>query len=82
MQVPETAEVEALLELSKRGDIVGLKRRLGSLVEVQPGYAEFARTLQPFIAGFQMNRLREALEQVRQQQPPSSESPSPDRPQP
>ncbi|MBS0660705.1 MAG: response regulator [Verrucomicrobia bacterium] len=74
-EVPPAGELEAMLELSKRGDIVGLKRRLGSLVEAQPRYADFARSLQPFIAGFQMNRLREALEQVIEQQQPSKVPP-------
>ncbi len=59
---PPAEELEALLELSQRGDIVRLKRRLAALAEGDARYAPFFESLRPFIAAFQMNRIRDALE--------------------
>ena len=59
---PPADELDALLELSRRGDIRGFKKQLAGLREVEDGrYAAFVRSLEPFVASYQMNRLRDAL---------------------
>ena len=53
---------EGMLELSRRGDILGIKKRLNALAAAETGhYAEFVDQLQPFVATYQMNRIRDVL---------------------
>ena len=47
---PAAEELDALLELSQRGDIVRLKRRLAALAEGDARYAPFAKSLRPFVS--------------------------------
>ena len=60
---PSTQAVSALLELSLRGDIAGLRHRLETLraPDAPAGSATLVRTLEPLIASFQMDRLHERL---------------------
>lgn len=60
--LPSAEELDALLELSRRGDILKVKRQLAALRVAEAGrYAPFVHTLEPFVAGYQMHRLRDAL---------------------
>jgi CheY-like chemotaxis protein len=55
---PPPEEIDAVLELSRRGDILGIKKRLASLAAVDQGrYAPFVGILEPFVAAYQMNRI-------------------------
>jgi signal transduction histidine kinase/DNA-binding NarL/FixJ family response regulator len=59
---PPIEEIDSMLELSRRGDILGIKKRLNALAAVDSGnYAEFVDQLQPFVATYQMNRIRDVL---------------------
>ncbi len=59
---PPATELDTLLELSRRGDIRGVKKQLAGLRKAENGrYAAFVRSLEPFVASYQMNRLRDAL---------------------
>lgn len=60
--VPPLEEIDAILELSRRGDILGIKKRLATLASPDGGgYATFAQSLESFVASYQMNRIRDAL---------------------
>lgn len=55
-------EIDGMLELSRRGDILGIKKRRAGLAAVGDGnYAPFVQSLEPFVATYQMNRIRDAL---------------------
>ncbi|MCA1659249.1 MAG: response regulator [Verrucomicrobiaceae bacterium] len=59
---PPVEEIDSILELSRRGDILGIKKRLAALAGADHGdYAAFVAGLQPFVATYQMNRIRDAL---------------------
>ena len=60
---PSPQAVSALLELSLRGDIAGLRHRLEALCapDAPAGSATLVRALEPLIASFQMDRLHERL---------------------
>jgi len=59
---PPLEEIDSMLELSRRGDILGIKKRLNALAAVETGpYAAFVDQLQPFVATYQMNRIRDVL---------------------
>ena len=59
---PSPEEIDALLELSRRGDILGIKKRLGALqVAGAQNGAAFARRMAPLVASYQMDRIREVL---------------------
>ena len=59
---PEAAEIEAMLELSRRGDILGIKKRLAALRAAHGGNGGgFVRELEPLVAGYQMERIRDLL---------------------
>ena len=62
---PSSTEVAALLELSLRGDIAGLRHRLEALQapDAPAGSASLVRALTPLIASFQMDQLHERLQQ-------------------
>ena len=62
---PPAAEIDALLELSLRGDIVGIRQRLARLEapDAPPGSATLVRALQPLAASFEMDRLHARLVQ-------------------
>jgi CheY-like chemotaxis protein len=65
---PPAEEIDAMLELSRRGDILGIKKRLAALATLnQGGYAAFVSALEPFVASYQMNRIRDALLKLRQE---------------
>ncbi len=51
-----------MLDLSRRGDILGIKKRLGALQAAGPGGClSFVRGLEPLVAGYQMDRIRDVL---------------------
>jgi CheY-like chemotaxis protein len=59
---PPAEEIDAVLELSRRGDILGIKKRLATLAAVDQGrYAPFVGILEPFVAAYQMNRIRDTM---------------------
>ena len=60
---PPADEVEALLELSLQGDVVGLRERLDTLHApgAPAGSATLVRTLEPLVANYQMDQLHEKL---------------------
>ena len=58
---PPAGELEALLELSRRGDVLKIRRRLADLLATDPRYAGFVEPLAALAAAYQMNRLRDAL---------------------
>ena len=59
---PSVEEIDSMLELSRRGDILGIKKRLSALAAVETvNYADFVDQLQPFVATYQMNRIRDVL---------------------
>ena len=60
---PSAEEIAALLELSLRGDIVGLRHRLTALraPEAPPGSRLLVRALEGFAASYQMDQLHERL---------------------
>lgn len=61
--IPPQQEIAAMLELSLRGDIRGIKKRLAGLLATDDGqdYAGFVRRLEPLVAGYQMDRIRDIL---------------------
>ena len=66
-EVPTLEEIEALLELSRRGDIGGIKKRLrGWQTEGGRASSAFVRGLEPLVAGYQMDRIREMLTKHKQ----------------
>ncbi len=60
---PPPEEIDALLELSRRGDILGIRKRLGALQAAgqHRGCRTLARGLEPLVAGYQMDRIRDVL---------------------
>ena len=56
---PPPDEIDRLLELSLRGDIVGIRRRLDALRE--DGAAVFVRRLEPLVATYQMEKIHALL---------------------
>jgi signal transduction histidine kinase/CheY-like chemotaxis protein/ligand-binding sensor domain-containing protein len=65
---PPLEEIDSILELSRRGDILGIKKRLAALEAVDHGeYAAFVADLQPFVATYQMNRIRDALLKLKEE---------------
>ena len=67
-EVPAPEEIEALLELSRRGDIVGLKKRLHKWqTENDRASSAFARGMEPLVTGYQMDRIREYLTKHREE---------------
>jgi CheY-like chemotaxis protein len=66
---PPLAEIDTILELSRRGDILGIKKRLAALVD-HGGYSAFVADLQPFVATYQMNRIRDALLKLKEEASP------------
>ncbi len=67
-ELPPAAEIEAMLELSRRGDILGIKKRLTALASAEGGgYTTFVHGLEPFVASYQMNRIRDALLRVKEE---------------
>jgi signal transduction histidine kinase/DNA-binding NarL/FixJ family response regulator len=67
---PPLEEIDSILELSRRGDILGIKKRLATLGAIQDGsYASFVASLQPFVAAYQMDRIRDALLKLKNEQP-------------
>ncbi len=68
---PPPEEIEAMLELSRRGDILGIKKRLAALAASDHGnYATFVQSLEPFVAAYQMNRIRDALLKLQKEKNP------------
>jgi response regulator RpfG family c-di-GMP phosphodiesterase len=66
---PPLEEIDSILELSRRGDILGIKKRLAALAVADHGdYAAFVAGLQPFVAGYQMDRIRDALLKLKEEQ--------------
>ena len=61
---PPAEELDALLELSRRGDILKIRRRLADLLATDPRHAGFVKPLESLAASYQMNRLREALREL------------------
>ena len=60
--VPAAEEIDAMLELSRRGDILGIKKRLGALQAAGAGgCGSFVRGLEPLVASYQMDRIRDVL---------------------
>ena len=59
--IPPAAELEALLELSRRGDVLKVRRKLAGLRTADPRLARFVEPLERLAATYQMNRLRDAL---------------------
>ncbi len=59
--VPPAEELSALLELSRRGDVLKIRRRLADLLAADPRHAGFVEPLAALAASYQMNRLRDAL---------------------
>ncbi len=59
---PPAEEIDAMLELSRRGDILGIKKRLVAL-QTTPGggCGPFVRGLEPLVASYQMDRIRDVL---------------------
>jgi signal transduction histidine kinase/CheY-like chemotaxis protein/ligand-binding sensor domain-containing protein len=67
---PPLEEIDSILELSRKGDILGIKKRLATLGTIQDGtYAAFVASLQPFVAAYQMDRIRDALLKLKNEQP-------------
>ena len=60
------AEVDGLLELSRRGDVLRIRRQLASLRTEEPRHAPFLEPLERLAANYQMNRLRDALLELQQ----------------
>ena len=66
--VPPPAELDAMLELSRRGDILGIKKRLGAIRSTDHGaYDAFVGSLEPLVAAYQMDRIREWLIRCKEQ---------------
>ncbi len=63
---PLLEEIDALLELSRRGDIVGLRKRLNALRQpsVTDGTAALVRRLEPMVAAYQMEEIHALLLEV------------------
>ena len=59
--LPPVAELDALLELSRRGDVLKIRRRLADLLVGDPRHARFVEPLAALAASYQMNRLRDSL---------------------
>jgi signal transduction histidine kinase/CheY-like chemotaxis protein/ligand-binding sensor domain-containing protein len=67
---PPVEEIDRILELSRRGDILGIKKRLADLATMNDGsYTAFVADLQPFVAAYQMNRIRDALLKLKNEEP-------------
>ena len=67
-EMPPPEEIDAMLELSRRGDILGIKKRLTALASVEHGgYTTFVHGLEPFVASYQMNRIRDVLLRVKEE---------------
>ncbi len=64
--IPTPDEVNALLELSLRGDIVGIRRRLDAarLAGMSAGMATLARRLEPLVATYQMDGIHALLLEI------------------
>ena len=58
---PPVEELDALLELSRRGDVLKIRRRLADLLAADPRHASFVEPLAALAASYQMNRLRDTL---------------------
>jgi PAS domain S-box-containing protein len=58
---PAEEEIDALIALSWRGDIVRLRARLEELAAADPAQADFARDLDRLAAAFRMNAVSEFL---------------------
>jgi hypothetical protein len=66
--LPPAEEIDAMLELSRRGDILGIKKRLTALASAEGGgYTTFVHGLEPFVASYQMNRIRDVLLRVKEE---------------
>ncbi len=60
--VPPVEEIDALLALSQRGDILAIRRRLAELQDVNGGcYRAFVAGLAPLAAAYRMRDLTESL---------------------
>ncbi len=60
---PSSTEVEALLEFSSQGDVVGLRRRLEALRApgVPVGSMALVRALEPLVTNYQMDQIHATL---------------------
>ena len=65
--MPSLEEIDAMLELSRRGDILGIKKRLAVLGSAAGSYADFVHALEPFVASYQMNRIRDTLLKLKEE---------------
>jgi signal transduction histidine kinase/CheY-like chemotaxis protein len=66
---PPVEEIDSMLEMSRRGDILGIKKRLAELATMKNGdYTAFVADLQPFVATYQMNRIRDALLKLKKEE--------------
>lgn len=66
-KVPSAAELDALYELARKGDIIGLRTRIESLAAADAELAPFAQAMLELAARFKMKAIRQFLERYRRE---------------
>jgi PAS domain S-box-containing protein len=64
-KVPDPPELDALHELTRRGDIIGLRARIEALATADPELAPFAQNVLELAGRFKMKAIRQLLERHR-----------------
>jgi signal transduction histidine kinase/DNA-binding NarL/FixJ family response regulator len=80
MVIPSLAELEAVLEFAKKGQIKGVQEELKKIAQIQESYEPFVNHLNQLAKGFNIQKIRQFLseatqDQVAQEQPKTDAEP-------